>query len=116
MQMTEARKAELAEEAEAAVQKLKDHPKGLPNVDARQIVWSAKAARDVLALEKAQQEIKGANWNAQRMGLDPEVRKFLTRWGHAAGTGLTAVRTLKRKGPTGGRRSRRARKTRRSRK
>lgn len=78
--------------------------------DARDIVRSAKAARALLAFEEAQKEIEGANWNAQRMGLRTEVRDFLIRRVHAAGTGLTAVRTLKREG------GRRSRKTRRSRK
>ena len=78
--------------------------------DARDIVRSAKAARALLAFEEAQKETEGANWNAQRMGLNPRVRAYLIRWGHAAGTGLNAVRTLKREG------GRRSRKTRRSRK
>lgn len=74
--------------------------------DARDIVRSAKAARALLAFEEAQKEIEGANWNEQRMGLKPAVRAYLIRWGHAAGTGLNAVRTLKREG---GRRSRKTR-------
>lgn len=75
--------------------------------DARDIVRSAKAARALLDFEKAQKEIVGVNWNEQRMGLKPAVRAYLNRWGHAAGTGLNAVRTLKREG------GRRHRKTRR---
>lgn len=70
-------------------------------MDARRIVQSAKEARALLAFEEAQKEIEGANWNAQRMGLNPRVRAYLIRWGHAAGTGLTAVRTLKREGGRG---------------
>ena len=70
-------------------------------MDARRIVRSAKEARALLAFEEAQKEIEGANWNEQRMGLNPRVRAYLTRWGHAAGTGLNAVRTLKREGGRG---------------
>ena len=79
-------------------------------MDARRIVQSAKEARALLAFEEAQKETEGANWNERRMGLNPRVRAYLIRWGHAAGTGLNAVRTLKREG------GRRSRKTRRSRK
>lgn len=70
-------------------------------MDARRIVQSAKEARALLAFEEAQKETEGANWNAQRMGLNPRVRAYLIRWGHAAGTGLNAVRTLKREGGRG---------------
>jgi hypothetical protein len=74
-------------------------------MDARRIARSAPEARALLAFEEQQKEIEGVNWNAQRMGLKTEVRDFLIRRVHAAGTGLNAVRTLKREGGRG-RRSR----------
>lgn len=75
--------------------------------EAKDIARSAKAARDLLAFEEQQKEVEGVNWNAQRMGLKSEVRDYLyQKLGYAAGTGINAVRTLKRKG---GRRSRKSR-------
>jgi hypothetical protein len=55
------------------------------------------------------------------MGLNPRVREYLKRYSKAAGTGVNAVRTLRGRKtyslpPTGGRRRRKTRKTRRSRK
>jgi hypothetical protein len=114
--MSEARKAQLAAEAEAAVQKLKDHPEGLPNVEpceARDILWSKAAAKRLLAFEDGR--------------LKTKVRDYLDTWTTSppAGPGFRAVRAL-RKGvegnPEGGRKTRtrkhkrRHRKTRRSRK
>ena len=73
--------------------------------EAKDIARSAKAARALLAFEEQQKEIEGVNWNAQRMGLKTEVRDYLYQeLGSAAGTGINAVRTLRKGGR--GRRSR----------
>ena len=78
--------------------------------------WPADVLQDGNPKEKAQWVLLGSPKGNESvediMGLRDGVRKLLKRLSHASGTGANAVRTL-RKGPTGGRRSRRARKTRR---
>jgi hypothetical protein len=114
--------------AQARLKTLKFEEEMRKTIEARGWSWNKKGwAADVLkdSGPKEQQQWKllgspGDNTSIEDiMGLRPRVRAYLKRHSHASGTGTSAVRTL-RKGPkelgSGGRRSRKARKTRRSRK
>jgi hypothetical protein len=113
--MSDARKAQLAAEAETIVNNLEKDPKGLPEVEpckARDILWNKAAAIRLLAFENGR--------------LKSDVRNYLVQWTTQppAGPGFRAVRALRKRvegNPEGGRKtrtrkSRRVRKTRRSRK
>ena len=82
--------------------------------------WAADVLKDGDAKEKAKWVLLGSPGDDKSlediMGLKPGVRAYLKRHSHASGTGIHGVRTLRKgqKEPrSGGRRSRKARKTRR---
>lgn len=76
--------------------------------------WPADVLQDGNPKEKAQWVLLGSPKGNESvediMGLRSEVRKYLKRHSHASGTAIHAVRTL-RKGPMGGRRSRKTRRS-----